>query len=635
MSDSTVTEWAQHYARHGYRVIPIKPNEKRPPMGAWQDAATTNSGQITAWWEGRYADHGIGIVCGATADGQRFIVLDIDEHDPNNSGSATLKRHEQIHGILPPTVEARTGSGGRHLIYRLADHHPEPRNGAGRLLGPGIDIRATNSQIVVAPTRHPNGNRYEWVNGHGIGERDAETAPDWLLTLLTADQPTPHINKGNEDDQRAGTRFNRETTWDSLLSADGWTPHHRDQTGTYYWTRPGKDPRAGTSASVNHAGLDLLTVFTTSIANLPAGTYDRFGYWTQTRHRGDFTAAARQLHDNDNQQITQWVQAIQQEQPPTLDTPDGDPLTTWYIDWPTLWRNENDQGEWLIEPILARGRAHALYAGAKSGKSLLLLEIAAALATGRPILGTTPQPTSVLYVDYEMTAADIRDRLEAFGYDETADLSRLHYVLLPSIAGLDTQDGARTLIAAVQHTKAQLVIIDTTARAVEGEENDADTMRAFYRWSGVNMKSLGVTWVRADHAGKDKTKGQRGTSAKNDDVDVVWSFTKRNNTSILLEATHRRMAWIPDKVEIELRENDNRLNHSLTTTEDTPAAVECARWLAALGAPLDLTTRAARSLLKDHGHRAANDILRAALRIRRRQQADSRVDGWLDEIEGV
>ena len=114
-------DWALHYASLGYRVIPIKPREKRPPIAAWQDAATTNTGTIQAWWTGRYADHGIGIVTGTLDDGTRYIALDLDEHDPNTSGTATLRRHEKTHGRLPVTLAARTGSGGTHLLYKLKE----------------------------------------------------------------------------------------------------------------------------------------------------------------------------------------------------------------------------------------------------------------------------------------------------------------------------------------------------------------------------------------------------------------------------------------------------------------------------------------------------------------------------------
>ena len=642
-------EWALHYAAHGYRVVPIKPKEKRPPMGAWQDVATTQTGTIRAWWQGNYQGYGIGIVTGTLDNGTRYFVLDIDEHDPENSGSATLRQLEQQNQPLPDTVRARTGSGGIHMLYTLADHHPDIGNGAGRMLGAGIDVRAVNAQIVVAPTIHPNGNAYEWEQDHAIGEIDVAQAPDWLITMLipkpytantanigeTQNKPTITDINSSMNDERAGTKFNRSTTWDDLLMNDGWTPHHVEG-NTFYWTRPDKHPRDGVSATVNHNGNDNLTVFTTSIANLPVGSYDRFGYWTQTRHGGDFKDAARTLNAQNEDQIGEWIKAIQQETPPTIATPTTDPLATWYVDWAQLWSTENQQGEWLCEPLLARGRAHALYAGAKSGKSLLLLELAAALATGRPVLNLPKrEPIPVLYIDYEMTGADVRDRLEAFGYSKDDNMEHLHYVLLPSIGGLDTKAGADTVIAAVTQKNIQLVIIDTTARAVEGEENDADTLRAFYRWSGVALKSLGVTWVRADHAGKDSAKGQRGSSAKNDDVDVVWKFTKRNTTSILIEATHRRMQWIPDKIELELREYNGVLMHSIIGDEISDAAQQLAKQLDDIGAELDITARAARDLLKKNNIKSASDILRSALRLRRLKLDNGVISAWVEAIEQV
>ena len=643
-------DWALHYASLGYRVIPIKPGEKRPPVAAWQDVATTNTGTITAWYTGKYTNYGIGIVTGALDDGTRYIAIDLDEHSPDHSGTATLRSHEERHGRLPVTIEARTGSGGTHLLYKLKESHTDIGNGAGRLLGTGIDIRANNAQIVVTPTIHPNGNPYMWLDDHAPGEIEMATLPDWLAEILTKPQErekvtSPGIQEnsqidnppipgtGDVTDTRAGTRFNRDTNWETLLTNDGWTPHHRASDGTYYWTRPHKDVRDGISATVNHNGNDLLTVFTTSITNLPPGTYDRFGYWTCTRHQGDFTAAARTLNVQHDQNITDWITNIQRQQPPILETanPSDDPLTTWYVDWHKLWTNDTTDTEWLVEPLLAKGRAHALYAGAKSGKSLMLLEIAAALATGRKTLNQQAQPPmDVLYIDYEMTANDIRDRLEAFGYSDQDNLQHLHYVLLPSIAGLDTAEGAKTVIQAIHATNSKLVIIDTTARAVEGEENDADTMRAFYRWSGVNMKSLGVTWIRADHAGKDTGKGQRGSSAKNDDVDVVWRFTKRNETSILLEATHRRMQWIPDKVEIELTNIDDILRHKLLGDEIPDAALQLAQTIDNLTTDVEISVRAARRLLKDHNIKGGTDILRQALAVRRKRHADQQLTTWVN-----
>ena len=65
--------------------------------------------------------------------------------------------------------------------------------------------------------------------------------------------------------------------------------------------------------------------------------------------------------------------------------PDLLPLAPWVIDWQEFWLQDHKAEDWLCEPFLPRGRAIALYAGAKTGKSLLVLEMCAAIATGRPI----------------------------------------------------------------------------------------------------------------------------------------------------------------------------------------------------------------------------------------------------------
>ena len=48
---------------------------------------------------------------------------------------------------------------------------------------------------------------------------------------------------------------------------------------------------------------------------------------------------------------------------------------------PAFWDGADDAEDWLVEPILARGRGHLLYAPAKAGKSLLALYVAACAAT--------------------------------------------------------------------------------------------------------------------------------------------------------------------------------------------------------------------------------------------------------------
>jgi hypothetical protein len=296
-------------------------------MAAWQHAATTNAETITNWYTGLYRGHGIGVATGHPhKQPDRYLfVIDIDEHNPETSGSDTLHELCQTYGQLPTTVEAHTGSGGRHLYYTS----PIPvRNDAGKKLGAGIDIRGEGGQVLAPPTIHPNGNPYVWDNENHPDTTPVAHAPDWLIALLTPAPPvsqpitikhTPNIWHQLDDDGPAA-RYNNQTTWDELLISDGWTLHHTDTNGEQHWTRPGKTLREGTSATVAYKNSEALTVFTSSIPWLPEGAYSRFGYYACRHHNGDRSAAAREL--------------LQTQQPTTTSTIIGT-TTTPDEPWPT------------------------------------------------------------------------------------------------------------------------------------------------------------------------------------------------------------------------------------------------------------------------------------------------------------
>jgi hypothetical protein len=297
---------------------------------------------------------------------------------------------------------------------------------------------------------------------------------------------------------------------------------------------------------------------------------------------------------------------------------DGD-LRAMLIDWPAFWAHDHADAEWLAEPLLPAKRSVALFAPGGTGKSLLALWLAAHLAAGRdPFTGRTQPPIDVLYLDYEMTEADLSERLEQMGFGPDHDLTHLHYALLPSLPGLDQPDGGRAVVRLAQIVDARLVIVDTFGRAVHGDENDADTVRAWYRWTGLHLKAEGRAFCRVDHAGKDLAKGQRGTSAKNDDVDVVWQMTTRDG-GFKMAAKKRRMGWVPLEVDITFTEEPT-LTFTLAAGETWPVGTkEAAAALDELDVAVDGSTRTAAHALREAGRGVRMSIVRAAQKYRRKR----------------
>lgn len=294
-------------------------------------------------------------------------------------------------------------------------------------------------------------------------------------------------------------------------------------------------------------------------------------------------------------------------------------MSDLFIDWASFWEQERHEVEWLIEPILARGRGHAFFAWQKTGKSLLLLALLADLVLRDP-------EVVVIYFDYEMTEADVWERLCDMGYGPHSDFSRLRYALLPQLDPLDTAIGGKSLLHIVDTVHSEfpgkhlVIILDTMGRAVQGDEDKADTIRAFYRYTGIALKQRGWTWGRLDHAGKDREKGQRGTSAKGDDVDIVWRIEKMEG-GLRLKREAARMGWVPEKV--GYMELADPLRFQASKSGWPIGTEQMAEMLNTLLVPVDTTVRAARKALTEVGQGCSQAVLSAAVKYRKEAVVES------------
>ena len=311
------------------------------------------------------------------------------------------------------------------------------------------------------------------------------------------------------------------------------------------------------------------------------------------------------------EQARQVLDEISRDAPANIEDPYPE------LDWSEVWNTVSDEPDWLVEPLLERGRLYALWSIAGTGKSLLTLEICAALAAGRPVLSNPGRdPLHVLYVDMENSPSDLVERLSAFGY-RPEHLSHLHYLSFPSLPALDSPAGGAALLAAAERHRAEVLAIDTVSRIIAGKENDSDTFHQLYRCALAPLKARGITIIRLDHAGKDAERGQRGSSAKDSDVDVVWQLTQLSQVAFRLKRGKSRNNHHPESIDLQRRFSP--LRHEITReTGLDPAVAELVEHLDRLDVPVDLSRPKTKELLTANGIKGSNQNLQSAINYRRK-----------------
>lgn len=185
------------------------------------------------------------------------------------------------------------------------------------------------------------------------------------------------------------------------------------------------------------------------------------------------------------------------------------------------WDDIQDEPvEWLIHGILPRKAFTALYGPPGSFKSFIALDMAEAIATGRPWMGNeVEQQGAVLYICGEGFGG-MGARIKACQIHHSTPKGAPIYVIRHQLnLRSSAEDFNALMMAVVQLVETtgiefQLLIIDTLARAFGGgNENDSDAMGSFITSMGKIQEFLACALMVLHHSGKDLAKGLRGHSS--------------------------------------------------------------------------------------------------------------------------
>jgi len=196
-------QYAKAYAAAGMPVFPCTPRDKKPACSHGCLDATTDVDMICEWW-GKNPDFNIGM----STTG--LCVVDIDD-EPNWQAFLTAQGQAEA-----TTLNQRTGRG-RQLLFR--QNGRQVRNSQNRLCD-GVDVRGDGGYIVAAPSVHPNGKTYTWLDANGQpGDFDPAriaALPAWIEGMLcspaTAQVTAPAVAQTPRQHPTSGTRHNHLLT---------------------------------------------------------------------------------------------------------------------------------------------------------------------------------------------------------------------------------------------------------------------------------------------------------------------------------------------------------------------------------------------------------------------------------------
>jgi hypothetical protein len=175
----------------------------------------------------------------------------------------------------------------------------------------------------------------------------------------------------------------------------------------------------------------------------------------------------------------------------------------------------------VVEPWLREKGLAMIHAKAGVGKTWFGLSCAYAIATGTAFLKwSAPSPLRVLYLDGEMAAEDVQERLKVI-CTRPPDPDYFKIVSFDiydgPVVNLATEDGQARLAAVID--QADAVFVDNlSSMTFDDGRTDAESWETVQSWL-LSLRRKGKSVVLFHHSGKSGT--QRGTSRRADALDAI------------------------------------------------------------------------------------------------------------------
>lgn len=593
MPNRTLYEWALHYHALGFSVIPvhyIKPDGAcscraglqcespgKHPALRWEryTKERADTDQLAVWFDGSFHAYNIGIVTGQVSGNVGVIDVDIGK---GKAGQETILDLQRDNDDLPPTMQAKTGSGGTHYLFRFpADIKIRTDK---NVLGFGVDTRGEGGFIVAAPSIHVSGKHYE------MDEAPVADAPGWLADLCN-DETARELQLGVHGIQKSasGGMFGELTDGRegymvrvilgvirTYVEANHQLPDLDKVIAEGFPVYERKVRARGKSLEADGRGISLFT--------------RRAAYQLERAKRNELRVirglpldgkaapvvpltvipggVASERVDPDTGEIQHYdLSSTAQQQMASIHK--RLQITDWGIE---QYQGEAPEIDWLVENIIPAGVPMLLAAIGGLGKSFIALDLAIKIAAGDETFhrfsalgGRVIKHGRVVFLTAEDSRSSVHRRLNAIADDEVRERARnkLYVVPLPDAGG--AQPFIRETLNGMEITESyllireqlislgdvRLVIVDPLQAFVHADITSNPAAAQFWWASMAELcASVGATVMVTHHMRKEGSfsikkamqarEAIRGTTALVDGARLVfglWNMNEEDEINVL------------------------------------------------------------------------------------------------------
>jgi archaellum biogenesis ATPase FlaH len=185
--------------------------------------------------------------------------------------------------------------------------------------------------------------------------------------------------------------------------------------------------------------------------------------------------------------------------------------------------------DWLIHGVIEKGSTVMIYGPSGAGKTFAVLDIALSVATSRFWHGHAVSGGRVLYLAGEGRRGLVR-RIKAWGVANEADLGNADLFVSAATVPFDAA-GGELLRQALAETAERpvLVVVDTLARHLVGDENSQKDAATFIQICDAVSQQTGAAVVVVHHSGHAAQDRARGSSSLRAAVDVELAVIPRGD----------------------------------------------------------------------------------------------------------